>query len=391
MSCLLIEPWDFTKPLYGNGCEALSDSAIRNLGSRLKIVGATSEGDIGRWTQICPYGVKLDFLPVIGTSRIRKPRLLASNVEFAAAVARHSPLLREAGTDAVLTKTYTILWLLAFGRRRWDICFYFPGLANPLLVGKRPLLGRCLAPLYEYINACAINRTNVAFAAASTEVVKRYNETHRRFGLRKEVRYLPTAVNLDLFRPRPMAQCRQAMGLPEGVPIFTFVGRLASVKGIPLLLDALKHVHDWNAGAILLLVGEGEERHRLECSVKEMNLQDRVKFLGRCPPNEVATAIGSANVCVVASFQEGFSNAMVEQIACGRPIVSTAVSGADELVLHGRNGYIVASRNPKAFARRMIDALRLPEAEKISRELAVERYSDKRLWQQMAAEWPALR
>jgi glycosyltransferase involved in cell wall biosynthesis len=93
---------------------------------------------------------------------------------------------------------------------------------------------------------------------------------------------------------------------------------------------------------------------------------------------------------VVGSFQEGFSVAMVEELACGRPIVSTSVSGADEMIIEGQNGYVVKSRDPAEFAGRMLAAARLPEAGRVSRGLAETRYSERKLWQQIAAEWPPL-
>jgi glycosyltransferase involved in cell wall biosynthesis len=390
MGFLFIEPWDFTRPLYGDGCSAIADSAIRNLGTKLKLVGVTSDGGIGRWTKVARDGLEFDFLPVIHVERVARPRFLSSNVQFTIALAKHLPAVREAQVRAVLTRTYSVLWLLTYFSRGWDICFYYPGLANPLVVGKHPRLGRLLAALYERIHAGAIGRATIAFAPASRALVEQYNGRLRRLGVNKQVRYLPTAVDLETFCPRPMDQCRTHLGLPGNALVFTFVGRLAAVKGIPLLLEALRCVHDQDPSALLLLVGDGEQYEELQRLVGDKGLGERVRFLGRCPPARVALAIGSANACVVGSFQEGFSVAMVEQIACGRPIVSTAVSGADELIIEGQNGYVVKSRDPAEFARRMLAAAKLAEAGRVSRGLAETRYSERKLWQQIAAEWPPL-
>ena len=390
MASLLIGPWDFSKPLYGAGCSVIADSAIRNLGTRLKLVGTTSDGGIGRWTKLMRDGLEFDFLPVTHAERVARPRLLSSSVEFTIALAKQLPAVREAEVRAVLTRTYSVLWLLTCFSRGWDVCFYFPGLANPLVVSKHPRLGRLLAGLYDRIHARAIGRATIAFAPASRAIVEQYNGRLRRLGVNKQVRYLPTAVDLETFCPRPMDQCRSQLGLPANALVFTFVGRLAAVKGIPLLLGALRCVHDQEPSALLVLVGDGEQCEELQRLAGDKGLGERVRFLGRCPPSRVALAIGSANACVVGSFQEGFSVAMVEELACGRPIVSTPVSGADEMIIEGQNGYVVKSRDPAEFARRMLAAARLPEAGRVSRGLAETRYSERKLWQQIAAEWPPL-
>jgi glycosyltransferase involved in cell wall biosynthesis len=71
---------------------------------------------------------------------------------------------------------------------------------------------------------------------------------------------------------------------------------------------------------------------------------------------------------------------MVEQLACGKPLVSTDVSGADEMIVDGENGYVVKSRNPGLFADAIRKALALPNARRVSREIAVSKYSEEAVW-----------
>lgn len=390
MSCLLIEPWDFTQPLSGNGCAAVCASAIRHLGPSLKLVGATSNGGVGRWTKVTIAGSELDFLPVVETRQLKAPRLRSASLAFAWAVSRFSREIDAAHVPAVLTQTYTVLWLFTLHLRGWDVCFYYPGLANPLVVGRRPRLGRLLARLYDRVQAAAVKRAAVAFAAASQDAVREYNERLQTFGVSREVHPLPTAVDLALFQPRPKRESRSAIGLPLDAIVFAVVGRLAAVKGIPLLFDALQRVRRREPSALLLVVGDGEEAEKLRALVRELELSEAVRFLGNCPPDKVAEAINAADVGVCGSHAEGFSVAMVEQMACGRPIVSTQVSGADELIEEGRNGFVVKSRDPAEFAQRMLDAVRLPQAGEISRGIAEQRYSDQALWQKVSEAWPAL-
>ena len=79
---------------------------------------------------------------------------------------------------------------------------------------------------------------------------------------------------------------------------------------------------------------------------------------------------------------------MIEQLACGRPIVSTDVSGAHDLIVDGKNGFILPDRDVESYARRMLDVLDLPSAEQFGRELAVENYSMESLWAGLQRAWP---
>ncbi|NJK97069.1 MAG: glycosyltransferase family 4 protein [Bacteroidales bacterium] len=173
--------------------------------------------------------------------------------------------------------------------------------------------------------------------------------------------------------------------------IFLYLGRLAKVKGIPLLLQSLVEFHKTIPQAKLLIVGDGEEKVRIQEMCISLGIEKSVIFCGLLAPEEVALHVCAADVCVVASETEGFSNAMIEQIACGKPIVSTAVSGAKELICEGENGYIVHSRDPKEYAQKMINATHLFKAEEISRSIAVNNYSDKLLWETVQNQWPAIK
>ena len=67
---------------------------------------------------------------------------------------------------------------------------------------------------------------------------------------------------------------------------------------------------------------------------------------------------------------------MVEQLACGKALVSTLVSGAEDMIKDGVNGFVVRNRNPENYAEKMIAEDHLPDAEAYSRKLAEEHYSE---------------
>lgn len=87
------------------------------------------------------------------------------------------------------------------------------------------------------------------------------------------------------------------------------------------------------------MVGDGEEKINLIKMAHDLNIEQNVVFCGLQQPRNVAIHISAADVCVVGSYVEGFSQAMIEQLACGKPIVSTNVSGAKELIKYGKNWF----------------------------------------------------
>jgi glycosyltransferase involved in cell wall biosynthesis len=245
-----------------------------------------------------------------------------------------------------------------------------------------------MAGPYDLIHSIALRKANVVLAAASREAILKHQKHLRRLGARIEIQPLPTATDVELFRPRSKEAIRPKLGLPVEAPVYIFVGRLTAVKGVSLILEALKLIRKSRPDALLLIVGDGEERHRLEKLAQRLGIGESVRFLGMRPPEQVAEFIAGADAGLFASYTEGFSVAMVEQLACGRPIVSTDVSGARDLIADGKNGFILPDRNVASYARRILDVLDLPSAERFSRDLVVENYSMRSLWARLQRAWP---
>lgn len=141
-----------------------------------------------------------------------------------------------------------------------------------------------------------------------------------------------------------------ASAAPDGSiphPLVVAAGRLAGVKNYPLLLAAVAGlvdptpVHAW-------ILGEGDERARLEAIASAPALAGRVRFLG-FQQNPWAI-IARADVFVLTSTYEGFGNVLVEAMACGTPVVATASAGTREIIEHGVNGLLVTHDAPAVAA-----------------------------------------
>jgi len=139
-----------------------------------------------------------------------------------------------------------------------------------------------------------------------------------------------------------------------------------------------------------VLVGSGEDHDAALRRAELLGLAANVLVTGFLRHDQVRTFLNAADVYVVGSFLEGWSVAMVEALACGKRIVSTAVSGATGMVSQGTNGFIVASRDPASFADAVMKSLALSDAAEYSINLS-RHYSLQTLRSDLSRIWDVLR
>jgi L-malate glycosyltransferase len=131
------------------------------------------------------------------------------------------------------------------------------------------------------------------------------------------------------------------------------------VKDYPTFLRSARTVKEAIPDAAFLLAGEGELQESLMCLAREVGIEDRTFFLGRC--EKVAELLSVSDVCVLSSKAEGFSNSILEYMAAGRPVVATDVGGAREAITEGETGYLVPAGDDVLMAQRIIELLREPD------------------------------
>jgi len=147
---------------------------------------------------------------------------------------------------------------------------------------------------------------------------------------------------------------RRALDLPVGdAPVVAFIGRLSGVKRPDRFLDAAELVAARHPDTIFLVVGDGEQRARLELLPRRAS----VRFLGW--RGDVTDIHAAADLVVVTSDNEGMPVTLIEAAMAGRACVTTDVGSAAEVVLDGRTGRVVP-RDPGALAQAMTDLLADP-------------------------------
>jgi glycosyltransferase involved in cell wall biosynthesis len=154
-----------------------------------------------------------------------------------------------------------------------------------------------------------------------------------------------TGLDRAVFRPLDRAQCRAKLGLPNDRPVLACVGALIERKGQRFAIEALPLIPD----AVLVLAGAGPDESQLRVLAASLGLTDRVHFLGAVPHGELPTVLSAADIFVLPSASEGLANVWVEALACGTPVVTTPIAGAQELLTDRAYGRM-AERNPAAMA-----------------------------------------
>ncbi|TCM78971.1 glycosyltransferase [Rhodovulum steppense] len=139
-----------------------------------------------------------------------------------------------------------------------------------------------------------------------------------------------------------------------------FIGRLAPVKGLRVLIAAFAEALSQEPGLRLTIVGDGEDRTTLEALAAPLG--NAIRFTGYLSQQEVTALLARADALVLPSFAEGVPVVLMEAMASGKPVIATQVAGVAELVENGVSGYLVPPGDATALADRILRLAADPEA-----------------------------
>lgn len=133
-----------------------------------------------------------------------------------------------------------------------------------------------------------------------------------------------------------------------------FVGELRELKGVGILLNAIRLLNDQGHKLTATIVGSGPEGHEFQDQAKNLGLAAQIKFPGRLPAHE---AFGMGEILVVPSLNESFPYIVLEAGAAGMPVVATSVGGIPE-IFGDRSSNLVEPGNPEALADAILRSLK---------------------------------
>jgi 1,2-diacylglycerol 3-alpha-glucosyltransferase len=177
------------------------------------------------------------------------------------------------------------------------------------------------------------------------------------YGVTTPIHGLPTGLALDRFREGDRMRFRAAQGLPADRPLITYVGRVAHEKNIEFLVNVFAQTRREVPHALLVIAGEGPARESLRQLVSRMGLTDHVRFVGYLDRNTaLLDCYAAADVFVFASRTETQGLVLLEAMAQGTPVVSTAELGT-KFVLQPGCGALVVPESVTEFAGAVVKVL----------------------------------
>jgi D-inositol-3-phosphate glycosyltransferase len=242
------------------------------------------------------------------------------------------------------------------------------------------------APVVQMFHTLGRLKNSVAGRAGEREPQLRIAEEHRivrsvdriiasnaverahlvwHYGARVDrIRVAPCGVDTELFQPLAPAVAQDLLELLPG-PLLLYVGRLQPIKGLEVLLEAMRHLPE---AVRLAIVGgeqdepEGSHGERMRAQVAALGLGQRVSFLGAQPQRRLRLFYAAADAVVMPSYYESFGMVALEAMACGAPVIASRVGGLATTVRHGVTGYLVPEGSPKALAARLRELVESPDA-----------------------------
>jgi D-inositol-3-phosphate glycosyltransferase len=308
-----------------------------------------------------------------------------------AAFADHlTEMLKFQQPDVVHAHFWMSAWASARAARRLDV---------PLLVTFHAL-GSVKRRYQGPADTSPLNRirVEVAVAGVADRIIATATEETRELALlgvpSSKVSVVPCGVDLEHFTPWPRRDASQSA--PERICRYRLlsVGRLVPRKGYEIIIEALT----WLPETELLIAGgagSGDatpepERDRLVAVAERLGVADRVRLIGQVARADMPALLRSADLVVCSPWYEPFGIVPLEAMACGVPVVGSAVGGMLDTVVDSVTGALVRPRDPVALAEAVGPLLESPSRRAEFARAALERVRGCYSWNRVAADTAAV-
>lgn len=207
----------------------------------------------------------------------------------------------------------------------------------------------------NFLNLLPINLANHCTDRflVNSECVKQYLIENQAIQSAK-IDVLKNGIDLCIFRPPTLEQKREIKIKMNIKPLYVVIGIIANlrpVKGLSDFIHAAALVHKSNKNTHFVIVGEGPQRNALQEEAVMRGVADYITFVGSC--NDTTPYLSTFDIGVLCSYSEGFSNAILEYMATGLPVIATQVGGNKEQVQNEITGLLVRPHDPQALAASM--------------------------------------
>ena len=207
-------------------------------------------------------------------------------------------------------------------------------------------------PFYKTAVTFSINKSD-----AVTSVSQSLKEdTQRLFNTKKDITVIPNFIDLDKYTPTTKNCQRDLLAMPDE-RVITHISNFRSVKRIPDVIHIF-HAIQKEIPSKLMMIGEGPEREKAEKLCTELNIENKVVFLGNS--NEVNKILCFSDLFLLPSETESFGLSALEAMASGVPVVSSNSGGLPEVNINGVSGFLSPVGDIKSMSQNAIHILKNP-------------------------------
>ncbi len=207
---------------------------------------------------------------------------------------------------------------------------------------------KAIAMYYRTIN------NSCSHITAPSEYIKKDLKSYR---VKREISVISNGVDTRRFRPRlAKSSFLLKYDLPHNVPLLTFVGRVEPEKSIDVLIKAFKRIHK-KTKAHLVISGKGTMLDSLKNLTFDLNLMERVHFLGYIPDEELPDLYNASYIYINPAIYEAQCIAALEAAASGLPLIGANATALPEIVLNKRNGFLFKPGNDYDLSKKILQIL----------------------------------
>jgi glycosyltransferase involved in cell wall biosynthesis len=174
------------------------------------------------------------------------------------------------------------------------------------------------------------------------------------------VRFWRNGLDLERLRPptpEQRAAARRDLSLADDAFVMLTASRLATWKRVDRAVRALPKIRTWTPDALLVVVGDGEERARLEALARTLGVEQHVRFVGAVPQSEVMRYMHACDVFLAIADLSNVGNPLLEAMTCGCCVVAVDAGDTRELIIDNKTGRLVDNSNRSGFVKSLEDRL----------------------------------